>query len=103
MNPRVPKLVLTLGVALTLGACASMPDFHAGTPEYRLLAQVHSGLTQDEVRSLAGKPGNVMGGSRSGEKVWVYAYQNEWGKASEFDVTFDPTGRASSTYSEEIS
>jgi hypothetical protein len=102
MNSPVPKRVLTLGLALTLGACAAMPDFHARTPEYTRLARIHPGLTQADVRALAGEPATVAGNSRSTEKLWVYDFDDEWGERSEFDVAFDAGGLVSDTYSERI-
>lgn len=99
MYPQFLKLSLAAGVALALGACAS---FAAAEPEYDRLAQVHPGLTQEEVRSVAGNPDNVTGDSRpGGSALWIYSFTNEWGERSEFDVTFDPSGVVASTYSED--
>jgi hypothetical protein len=102
MNARVPKPALALGLALTLGACASMQDFHVRTPEYTRLARVQPGLTQADVRRVAGEPDNVTSDSRSGGKLWVYAFDDAWGEPSEFDVTFDAAGVVEGTYSERI-
>ena len=98
MYPQFLKLSLAAGVSLALGACAS---FAATEPEYDRLTQIHAGLTQDEVRSVAGNPDNVTGDSRSGGgSLWIYSYTNEWGERSELDVTFNPSGVVASTYSE---
>ena len=97
MYSKNSKLFLALGVALTLGACASMPD----VPARDRVAQIHSGLTQDEVRSVAGDPGNVTG-DRAGETVWIYSFTDDWGYRSEFDVTFGANGRVTDTYSERL-
>jgi hypothetical protein len=102
MNARVPTPALALGLALTLGACASMQDFHVRTPEYTRLAHIHPGLTQADVRRVAGEPGNATGDSRSGEKLWIYEFDDEWGERSEFDVTFNAGGTVEDTYSERI-
>ena len=99
MNSHISKLLLAVGVVTTLGACASIG---AESSERDLLAQIHPGLTQDEVRSLAGDPGNVTGESRSGERLWVYSFTDTWGYASEFDVEFDARGFVESTASERI-
>jgi outer membrane protein assembly factor BamE (lipoprotein component of BamABCDE complex) len=103
MYPRISKAFLALGVALSLNACASFPDANASTPEYARLAQVQAGLSQDEVRSIAGSPDNVTGDSRpGGAALWIYDYTSEYGERDEFDVTFDAGGRVSSTYSEAL-
>jgi hypothetical protein len=92
------KLALAAGVALALGACAS---FASTAPEYDRLAQIHPGLTQEEVRDLAGSPANVTGDSRSdGGALWIYSYSDEYGYPSEFDVTFGDGGVVTGTYSE---
>ena len=102
MYPRIPKLLLSVALASSLGACAAFSDFAPRTPEYERLAQLHAGLTQDEVRNIAGKPDNVTSNSRpGGEAVWIYDYSNEWGARAEFDVTFGADGRVSSTYTED--
>jgi outer membrane protein assembly factor BamE (lipoprotein component of BamABCDE complex) len=100
MNSKVAKLLLGLGVAVSLGACASAgyrPD-----PSPRLVAQIQPGQTQDQVRELLGPPGNVTGESVPGGALWIYSYTNEFGVRSEFDVTFATNGVVASTYSEEI-
>jgi outer membrane protein assembly factor BamE (lipoprotein component of BamABCDE complex) len=101
MNSRVSKLFLALGAALALGACASAPDLQSQSESTRL-AQIHPGLTKDDVRSLAGGPGLVTGPSRSGETMWIYSFTDTWGYPSEFDVTFDNGGVVESTYSERV-
>jgi outer membrane protein assembly factor BamE (lipoprotein component of BamABCDE complex) len=99
MNSHISKLLLSVGIAATLGACASI----SSTPERDLeLAQIHPGLTQDEVRSLVGNPGNVTGKSPSGERLWVYSFTDSWGYSSEFDVEFDASGVVESTSAERI-
>lgn len=99
MNSYLAKILLAVGVAATLGACASA----SSTPERDLeLAQIHPGLTQNEVRSLVGNPGNVTGRSPSGETLWVYSFTDTWGYESEFDVEFDASGIVESTSTERI-
>lgn len=103
MNPLSSKLLLAVGIATTLGACASLPNFTSSSGSQRdHLAAIHSGLTRDDVRSLAGAPGNVTGASRNGETMWVYSFTDEWGYPSEFDVTFGADGRVTDTYSERV-
>jgi outer membrane protein assembly factor BamE (lipoprotein component of BamABCDE complex) len=103
MYSQISHLFLALGVALTLGACESLPDVYGGSPESARdrVEQIHPGLTQDEVRRVAGVPGNVTG-DRSGETVWIYPFTDDWGYRSEFDVTFGANGRVTDTYSERL-
>ena len=100
MYSPVSKLLAALGIALTLGACASMPDQHATTRER--LSQIHAGLSQDAVRAIAGNPPNVTGRSRSGETMWIYSFTDEWGYPSELDVEFDATGVVADTFAERL-
>jgi outer membrane protein assembly factor BamE (lipoprotein component of BamABCDE complex) len=100
MSSLISKLMLAAGIAVTLGACASL-EAASSTPEYDRLAQISPGLTREEVRSLAGNPDNVTGDSRSGgDALWVYSFNDEWGYPSEFDVTFGDGGVVTDTYSE---
>jgi outer membrane protein assembly factor BamE (lipoprotein component of BamABCDE complex) len=101
---RASTLIMSLGVTVALSACASTPELEAGRydPANGRLAQVHAGLTQDEVRSLVGRPVNVTGASRDGETEWIYDFNDTWGYPSEFDVTFDAGGKVESTYAERI-
>jgi outer membrane protein assembly factor BamE (lipoprotein component of BamABCDE complex) len=93
--------MLAVGIAVTLGACASI-GAQSFNPERDRLAQIHSGLTQDEVRGLAGRPDNVTGDSRTGGAMWIYSFEDIWGYPSEFDVTFGANGKVASTYSERL-
>jgi hypothetical protein len=77
------KILLGLGVALTLAAQAAPPGARA-----ERLQQIHAGLTQDEVRNIAGAPGTVTGNSREGATLWIYDFTDIWGYRSELDVEF---------------
>jgi hypothetical protein len=87
-----------------LGACASLQGLEAGPYQSGgdRFAQIHPGLTQDEVRSLAGGPGTVTGASRSGEMTWIYSFTDTWGYRFEFDVVFNASGVVTDTYSERL-
>jgi outer membrane protein assembly factor BamE (lipoprotein component of BamABCDE complex) len=98
MNSKIAKLLLGLGVALALGACASA-DFRPD-PSPDQVAQIQPGLTQDQVRTLLGSPGNVTGHSVPGGALWIYSFDDEYGYPSEFDVTFARNGVVASTYAE---
>jgi outer membrane protein assembly factor BamE (lipoprotein component of BamABCDE complex) len=103
MYTRISKTLLAVGVTLSLGACASVADLHASTPEYARLGRLHAGLTQEEVRDIAGNPDMVTGDTRpGGAGEWIYDYTTLYGKRDEFDVTFDANGRVSGTHHEEI-
>jgi hypothetical protein len=78
--------LLGLGVAATLGACATLSE---QPPRYASLSQIHAGLTQDEVRGIAGAPAYVGSNKRTNETLWTYNYTDEFGYRSEFGVDFD--------------
>jgi outer membrane protein assembly factor BamE (lipoprotein component of BamABCDE complex) len=98
MKSQILKLLPVLGIALVLGACASLEQ----PAERDRLAQVHAGLTQDDVRAIAGRPGNVTGDKRTGDKIWFYSFTDLYGYPSEFDVTFDAGGQVVDTYKERL-
>jgi outer membrane protein assembly factor BamE (lipoprotein component of BamABCDE complex) len=98
MKSQILKLLPVLGIALVASACASLSE----PPERDRLAQVHAGLTEDEVRATAGRPENVTGDKRTGEKTWFYTFTDLYGYSSEFDVTFDAGGRVVDTYKERL-
>jgi outer membrane protein assembly factor BamE (lipoprotein component of BamABCDE complex) len=102
MNSHVSRILLALSTTIMLGACASLSNTHEATPGKGALAQVHYGLTQDQVRSLAGSPKEVRRESRLGEAVWIYYYTDEENYASEFDVSFNSKGVVSDLSTERI-
>jgi hypothetical protein len=99
MNLPISKMFLGAGLAVALGACASIPDPHLA--KRGRLEQIHAGLTQDEVRSLAGKAPTVTGNKRTGETLWIYPFTDLWGYSSEFDVEFKG-GVVTDTFSERL-
>jgi hypothetical protein len=102
VNTPILKILPILGLAATLSACASFSDTRTAGLRDRL-AQIHAGLTQDEVRSLAGAPAVVGSNPRSHETLWTYDYMDVWGYPSEFGVDFDnATGRVTETSSERL-
>jgi hypothetical protein len=92
MNPHVTKILLALGATVLLGACASLSNVHEAAMGEGALAQIHEGLTEDQVRSLAGAPKVVRDEPRLEETLWIYYYTDEWNYPSEFDVSFDRAG-----------
>jgi hypothetical protein len=98
MYPKFLKLSLAAGVAAALGACAS---FAPTEPGYDRVAQIVPGMSQAEVRSVAGEPDNTTGGSGpNSTALWIYDYWSEWGERSELDVSFDASGIVTGTSSE---
>lgn len=61
-------------------------------------AKIHAGMTEDEVRRLLGKPGQVAAYRLKQETVWSWKWQ-EGGVTPEayFNVHFGPDGRVSTT------
>jgi hypothetical protein len=97
MNPRVSKSLAALGVAMTLGACAS-PQAMTAMGDGRF-SGIHSGLTQDEVRRVVGDPGSVSSAPDSGETHWIYTFVDTWGQRAVYDVAFDAGGHVERTSS----
>lgn len=99
MNSHITKSVAAAGIALALGACASLPDVDARATAEQL-SNIHAGLTQDEVRALVGNPPNVTRSARTEETLWIYPFTDDWGYQSEFDVGFDASGKVAETFAE---
>ncbi|HEX4781192.1 MAG TPA: outer membrane protein assembly factor BamE [Usitatibacter sp.] len=99
MKPSILTLLPILGASLALGACASLSD---PPLDNQHVASIHAGLTQDDVRDIAGRPANVTGAPRAGGKEWIYSYTDPYGYASELDVTFDGSGRVVDTYAQRL-
>jgi outer membrane protein assembly factor BamE (lipoprotein component of BamABCDE complex) len=102
MKTQLSRIALALGVTVALGACASLSDVHEAKLGEGRLAQVHYGLTQDQVRDIAGKPGVVRYEPRLEETLWIYSFTDEWNYASEFDVSFDKSGVVADISTERI-
>jgi hypothetical protein len=85
MTSSLLKFALAAGSVVALSACASLAP---PAPDARF-AQIHPGLTQDDVRELAGAPLYVGSNSRTNETLWTYASTDEFGEPYEFGVDFD--------------
>ncbi|SRR5712692_6377569 len=86
MKSHIVKPVIALGLVLTLGACASL-----GTPsESRAdrFSRIHAGLTQDEVRGIAGAAPDITTRGSNGDALWIYHYEDLWGYDAELDIQF---------------
>ncbi len=102
MKSHVTRILLALGATTLLGACASLSNVHEATVGEGALAQVHYGLTQDQVRGIAGSPKSVKNEPRLDETVWIYYYMDSWNYPSEFDVSFDTSGVVSDISTERL-
>jgi outer membrane protein assembly factor BamE (lipoprotein component of BamABCDE complex) len=101
MYRSISRVALAAGLALAAAGCSTLARLEANAPpDADHLAQIHAGLTQDEVRNLAGRPGNVTSDARAGGSMWIYSYRDDEGFSSELDVDFSPNGVVTSTYSE---
>ena len=63
---------------------------------------IRPGLTQEDVLRMIGPPRDTMSYSRSGHTSWDYKYEDTWGYAAIFSVTFDRDGRVVSKMSERM-
>lgn len=108
MKSQISKFLVAAAVALPIGAISF--SSHAAssgslTGPYRSeagqLEKIHPGLTQGEVRMLAGRPDSTMANTNAhaGKTDWTYSFVDTWGYRSEFDVTFDARGLVESTFS----
>ncbi len=96
------KSFAAVSVALTLGACASITGGH-GNATAEQLELIHAGLTQDEVRSIAGTPAAYTHSPLTGATEWSYTFVDEWGYPSEFSVDFDQSGRVTAAQADRTS
>ena len=85
------KSFAAVSVALTLGACAAITGGYRNVTAEQL-ERIHAGLTQDEVRSIAGTPPTYAHNPLTGATEWSYTFVDEWGYESEFSVDFDANG-----------
>jgi hypothetical protein len=94
MKSQALKLLPALGLALTLGACASMPDPQPGEALVgnEPFAGIEPGVTRADVLSLEGEPAKVITNAQ-GETTWVYPRQDASGAPLDYDVTFGPSPR----------
>jgi hypothetical protein len=95
MNAQILKPLSVLAAALALSACASLSEQPSGEGP---LAKIEPGLTQADVRGIVGRPANVTHVSRSGASLWIYSFTDTWGYPSEFDISFDGSGRVADVY-----
>lgn len=96
----MPRSLAVLAACGLLQACAAYGPANPRSDE--VFARVRSGMTQQEVRALAGPPDNAMAFPLSHTTSWGYFYFDTWGYYCEFSVTFAPDGLASSKISRRV-
>ena len=100
MKKAIPLLAVAFAAAASLSAYAGIGSLES-TPESAKLAQVHAGLTQDQVSELAGRPDVATLKDPKGD-LWIYEARNEYGELAEYDVSFDASGNVSSITSFDV-
>ena len=89
------NLLYALAVAAFLAACVA-PDPRRNDAAF---ASIASGMTQAQVRDIAGPPDNEMPFPLSRTTSWGWLYWDQFGYYVEFSVTFAPDGTvAGKTY-----
>ncbi len=63
-----------------------------------LFAKIRPGMTQEDVRRIAGPPDEAMPFPRLNQTSWGYHYFETWGYYALFSATFGPDGRVVSTF-----
>src|SRR5437660_681133 len=99
MYSNISKPLLGLGLALSLAACASLNA--SPRPTADRLSGIHAGLTQDDVRQLAGAAPDVATREKNGDALWIYHYEDLWGYDAELDIDFHD-GIVTQTFSERV-
>lgn len=99
-----PKgLAAALSCAALLAACAGGPDARdVPVRSDAAFSRVTPGMPQDEVLRMFGRPDETMAFPLSHTHAWTYVYQDTWGFAAEYSVTFDAQDRAVAMLSKRI-
>ncbi len=92
MKSSIFEAIGALALASTISACASFSQAAATEPGYARMAQIHPGLTQDDVLRIAGSPGIKTGSRQRGEELWIYTTRDEWNEDTDYDITFNAQG-----------
>jgi hypothetical protein len=89
------RLLAVATVALISAGCASM-----GGPARsdQVFSQIQPGMTQEDVRRIAGAPDEQMPFPLSHTTSWGYYYFETFGYYALFSATFGPDGRVVSTF-----
>lgn len=85
---------------LALAGCAGWTDRPAHTDQ--TFAQIHPGMTRDDVMRIAGRPDETMPFPLSRTVAWSYVASDGWGYMVEQSITFDANGRVVSKYARRI-
>jgi hypothetical protein len=99
-----PKsLAAVLCCAALLAACAGGPlTRDVPVRSDAAFSRVTPGMPQDEVLRMFGPPDEAMAFPLSRTHAWTYVYQDTWGFAAEYSITFDGQDRAVSMLSKRI-
>ena len=95
------KAFAALLFALALAGCATGPST-ALVRNDAVFGQVHAGMTQDDVRRLAGPPDEVMPFPLSHTHSWGYYYWDSFGYYVLWSATFSADGQVVSTFSRRL-
>jgi outer membrane protein assembly factor BamE (lipoprotein component of BamABCDE complex) len=100
---RLSSWLAALAAGAALAACsATGPYSDAWKRSDDLFRTIQPGMTEDQVRQVAGKPDDTMAFPLSHTHAWDYLYYDSWGYMAIFSVTFDADGRAVSKFSRRI-
>jgi outer membrane protein assembly factor BamE (lipoprotein component of BamABCDE complex) len=88
-------LLALAATALIAAGCATV-----GGPARNdeIFSRIHTGMTRDDVRRIAGPPDEEMPFPMSHTTSWGYYYFETFGYYAVFSATFGPDGRVVSTF-----
>jgi hypothetical protein len=97
------RLAVAFSCGLALAGCAGGP-FGRDVPARSdaVFSRIAPGMAQDEVLRAVGRPDETMAFPMSHTVAWSYVYQDTWGFAAEYSVTFDGQDRVVGTFSKRI-
>ncbi|AYC31258.1 osmotically-inducible lipoprotein OsmE [Pseudomonas cavernae] len=90
------QLLAATGLLACLAGCAGMNETYRTFADQPLVAQVHKGMSQQEVQSIAGAP--LATQARSADQGTCNDYQlSKAGRQQAYHVSFDVAGRVDHT------
>lgn len=96
----IVRRIFSLAAAVLAASCASQP---AGPMrDDALFARIETGMTQDEVLRIAGRPDQTMPFPLSRTVAWDWRTFDTWGYLVEQSVTFDASGRVVGKYARRL-
>ena len=100
-DPR--RLAVAFSCALLIAGCAGgalSRDVPARSDA--VFSRIGPGMPRDEVLRAIGRPDETMAFPMSRTVAWSYIYQDTWGFAAEYSVTFVRQDRVVGTFSRRI-